>query len=234
MSIEVNTKELEQLLDHSFTNYDLLREALTHPSLTRNEKTTGRAFNYERLEFLGDGVLGMVIAELLIGMYPHENEGALARRQAALVRGETLAKIGTKLGIGKYVLLAEGEEALGGRNNANTMENALEALIGALYLDGGLEPTKAFILKHWSNAAANTKEPPRDPKTILQEWAQSRGLAIPEYKTVSTKGPSHAPMFTIEVQIDGHDPATGTGTSKKAAEKLAARSLYDRIVECDD
>ncbi len=221
---------LEQILEHQFANQKLLEKALTHPSLNRSNFEGQKIFNYERLEFLGDGVLGLVIAELLFSLFPDENEGALAKRHAALVRGETVTEISRALGIGEYIVMADGEEQTGGRDNASNLENTMEAIIGAVYLDGGLEPVKQFILKHWTLKAQAMKTPPKDPKTALQEWAQARKFPIPEYKSIKTEGPAHAPIFTIEVCVSGQASVQATGASKKIAEKKAAASMLDKLV----
>lgn len=221
---------LYQVLGYHFKNPLLLEEALTHPSVSLTHRNRDRVKNYERLEFLGDGVLGLIIAELLFYDNPDENEGGLAKRQSALVRGETVAQIASTLGIGEFIIMTEGEESMGGRNNANNMENTLEAIIGAIYLDGGLDPAKQFILTHWQPVAQTIKEPPKDPKTLLQEWAQYRGLPIPGYRTVTVKGPSHAPLFTIEVSVEGYPPIQATGATKKVAEKAAANLLFSSLI----
>lgn len=222
-----NFEALQQTLGYTFENIQLLEKALTHPSLSRLRGTGKKLFNYERLEFLGDGVLGLIIAELLFSLFKDENEGALAKRHAALVRGETVTAIAIELSIGEHILMAEGEEQTGGRQNASNLENTLEALIGAMYLDGGLEIVKAFVLQHWTPKAQAMKKPPKDPKTALQEWAQARKLPIPEYKAIKTEGPAHLPLFTIEVSVKGQEKLQATGKSKKLAEKKAATAMLE-------
>jgi ribonuclease-3 len=224
---------LSSIIEYNFNAEMLLEKALTHPSLSRQKQEDKQVFNYERLEFLGDGVLGLIIAELLFMMFPQENEGHLAKRHAALVRGETVTEIARSLEIGRFMRLSEGEEQTGGRENASNLENTLEAIIGAIYLDGGIEPSKKFVLKHWTSRAKAMKAPPKDPKTALQEWAQSRKLPIPEYKAIDVQGPAHAPIFTIEVTVKGTLPQPATGISKKLAEKKAAAALL-AIVERED
>jgi ribonuclease-3 len=224
---------LSSIIEYNFNAEMLLEKALTHPSLSRQKQEDKQVFNYERLEFLGDGVLGLIIAELLFMMFPQENEGHLAKRHAALVRGETVTEIARSLEIGRFMRLSEGEEQTGGRENASNLENTLEAIIGAIYLDGGIEPSKKFVLKHWTSRAKAMKAPPKDPKTALQEWAQSRKLPIPEYKAIDVQGPAHAPIFTIEVTVKGTLPQQATGISKKLAEKKAAAALL-AIVERED
>ena len=220
-----------EILHYAFKNPALLNKALTHPSVSRENKSTGKIINYERLEFLGDGVLGLVIAEMLFKMFPLEREGPLAKRHAGLVKGETVAKIAFSLNIGDYIIMTDGEEAMGGRKNANNVENSLEAIIGAIYLDGGIDPAKEFIHRYWRDEAKRMKEPPKDPKTALQEWVQSRKIPIPSYCLIASDGPAHAPEFTVEVKINGFRPLQAKGFSKKVAEKEAAKLLLARILE---
>jgi ribonuclease-3 len=223
--------KIEKALSYKFKDSNLLQEALTHPSISKMESEEKNFFNYERLEFLGDAVLGMVIAELLIKKYPNEKEGELAKRQAGLVGGEALTEIGNQLNIGRFIRMTQGEETMGGRDNSSNIENALEAIIGAIYMDSGFDSAKGFITKHWESLVENMKIPPKDPKTELQEWSQGRGLAIPEYKIVKTTGPSHSPFFEVKVTVEGLEPVVSEGHSKKEAEKNAARLLLEIIKE---
>lgn len=218
---------LETTIGYVFSNKELLEEALSHPSGGKSRDKS--AFNNQRLEFLGDAVLGLVIARLLFEMYPSENEGDLARRQAALIRGETLTEIAKSIHVGDFLRLSASEEAAGGRSNATNIEDACEALIGAMYLDGGLEEAEKFILAHWTERARSTATPPKDAKTALQEWAQARGLPLPGYQVVVSEGPAHAPIFTIEVSVQGFAPAAASGASKRVAEQLAAGQLLNRL-----
>jgi ribonuclease-3 len=218
--------QAESKLCYEFNNKKLLEEALTHPSISQQDS---KSFNYERLEFLGDGVLGLVIAELLINKYPDEKEGNLAKRQAGLVRGEAVASVATNLEIGSFLKMTHGEELMGGRNNASNIENTLEALIGAIYIDGGLDAAKKFIATHWAQLLEDMKEPPKDAKTALQEWAQGRGLPIPKYTTIGSRGPSHDPEFEVEVLVVGYDAARAVGNSKKKAEREAAQKMLDSL-----
>ncbi len=223
--------EIEKVLHYKFRNKELLEEALTHPSISK-QKSHGegtRSFNYERLEFLGDSVLGLVIAELLINKYPYEKEGHLAKRQAGLVRGEAVAKVARKLTIGKFIKMTNGEETMGGRENSSNIENSLEAIIGAIYLDTGLSEARQFISQHWTKLLDDMVVPPKDAKTALQEWAQGKGLPIPEYKIVNISGPSHQPIFEIEVVVEGLELVKAQGNSKKRAEKDAAKLLLAMI-----
>jgi ribonuclease-3 len=221
-------RDIEESLEYIFDNKKLLEEALAHPSITRiNEDDS--FFNYERLEFLGDSVLGLIIAELLIKKYKNEKEGALAKRQSGLIKGEAVANIARELNLGKYIKMTAGEESMGGRNNDSNLENSLEAIIGAIYLDGGLEPSRKFIVNHWANLVDDMKEPPKDPKTSLQELLQSRKLPIPEYIVVDASGPSHYPVFTIRLEVAGYESVCASGKSKKKAEKKVAKMMLEQI-----
>lgn len=221
---------VEELLGYKFINSKLLDEALTHPSISMQKSENDAIFNYERLEFLGDTVLALIIAELLINKYPLEREGALAKRHSGLVHGEALAAIAENIGISEYIRMTSGEAAGGGRQNRSNMENTLEAVIGAIYMDGGLEPAKTFIAKHWAQAIEEMVEPPKDAKTSLQEWAQGRGLPIPVYEVISTSGPAHGPNFLIRVTVQGFEPVESTGSSKKKAEKLCAEIFLEKVI----
>jgi ribonuclease III len=209
-------------IGHIFKNPALLELALTHPSADKSK-------NNQRLEFLGDAVLGTVIAKLLYELFPNEPEGELARRHAALVRGETLAQMGRDIGIGAAINLASSEAKLGGRDNPSNLEDAVEALIGALYLDGGLQAAENFIFPRWKKLAEKTVAPPKDAKTALQEWAQARGLPVPTYRVKEATGPAHAPEFTMEVTLPGYPTARASAASKRAAEQLAAEELFKII-----
>ena len=220
----------EEVIGYHFKNRSLLEESLTHPSVSRGSDRSGVPFNYERLEFLGDAALGLVMAEILLERYPHEKEGALAKRLAALVRGEALARVARNISMGQYIRMTIGEEAMGGRKNDNNIENALEAVMGAMYLDGGLAPVRQCIDTHWASLIDEMKdEPPKDAKTSLQEWAQAKGFPIPVYTVIHTAGPSHAPIFTVEANVAGYDPTYATGNSKKVAEREAARLMLEQV-----
>ncbi len=214
---------IEEIIGHTFRDKRLLTEALTHPSCA--ESKDGVAFNYQRLEFLGDAVLGVAVAELLFRMYPAENEGSLAKRQAALVCSDSIAEVGRKLGISQYMRVAASEQA--SRDSNSNLEDVCEALIGAIYMDGGFDAAREFILTHWQQLAKGMSQPPKDAKTSLQEWAQGRGFKLPHYRVLETVGPAHAPEFTIEVSVEGKKNASAKASSKRQAEQLAARSLLD-------
>jgi ribonuclease-3 len=218
---------VEHRIGHRFTRKELLREALTHSSATGPGRRVRRS--NERLEFLGDRVLGLVVAELLFTLFPDEGEGALSQRHAGLVRRETLAEIGAALGIGEWLILARSEEEGGGRSNPAILADALEAVIGAIYVDGGLSAAATFIHANWERRVSDMAGPPRDPKTALQEWTQSRGLGLPEYRITATSGPAHAPTFEVAVSLADGGSATATGSSKRAAEQAAAEQLLARL-----
>jgi ribonuclease-3 len=218
-------------LGHTFANRDLLREALTHRSAVDRQR--GRnldlRFGNERLEFLGDRVLPLAVADLLIGRFPDESEGELARRHAALVRAETLAEVARSIDLGAHLTLAESEEATGGREKPAILADACEAVIGALYRDGGLDAARSFVERYWVPRIEHDPKPPRDPKTALQEWAQGRGLPLPSYREVGREGPPHAPQFVMEVTVRGRAPAQGTGKTKREAERAAAIAMLDTL-----
>ncbi len=199
----------------------MLARALTHSS-------TGGADN-ERLEFLGDRILGFIIAELLIEQFPHEKEGSLALKLNALVRMETCARVAEAAGVDAALILAPAEERSGGRRKAAILGDACEAVIAALYLDGGIEAARKFISKHWQPLMSEVTGDLRDPKNALQEWAQGRKLGTPSYRVSRREGPDHAPRFTVEVSVRGHEPAVGEGLSLRAAEQSAARTLMQRL-----
>ncbi|MCW5772992.1 MAG: ribonuclease III [Rhodospirillaceae bacterium] len=216
-------------LGHSFVRPELLDEALTHASAAAGSNGQAAAANYERMEFLGDRVLNLVVAQHLLKRYPDEKVGQLARRHAALVREEALADVSRRAGIAEYIRLSTGEELSGGRANPAIMADCCEAVIAALYLDGGFKAAERFIAKYWTPLLNQTPRPPKDPKTALQEWAQSRGLPLPSYVTVAQSGPDHDPTFTVRVQVKGYPAANASGKSKRLAEQIAAQFLLAMI-----
>jgi ribonuclease-3 len=216
---------LEARIGHGFAKPELVREALTHASLTGRSRRQPVRTN-ERLEFLGDRVLGLIVADLVIHRFPDEPEGSLTPRFHALVRKEALAEIAGVLDLASALRLAPG----GDPANPAILADSCEALIGAIYLDGGLGAAEAFVHRHWSPRLEAMTEPPRDPKTELQEWAQGRGLTLPRYALVDTAGPDHAPVFEVEVAVSGFPPAKGRGASKRAAEQAAAADLLRAVV----
>lgn len=218
--------ELQERTGYRFTNDRLLATALTHSSATNKEQNID---NYERLEFLGDRVLGLVIAELIYKRYPQEREGDLAKRHAALVQGHTLAIVARRIDLGAAMILSDSERAAGGAGNEHILSDSMEALIGATYLDGGLAPCMQMIAALWDDLLDTMLTPPQDPKTELQEWAQGRGLPLPEYELVERTGPDHAPIFEISVRVKGFPNVRGEGPSRRQAEKHAAQRLLSRL-----
>ncbi len=213
---------LQKRIGYQFKDIKLLTRALTHPSLAKQE-------NNQRLEFLGDAVIGLVVARILYDLFPKEQEGELARRQADLVRGETLAQVARDIGLGDALKVATSEIQSGGRDNPSNLEDALEALIGAIYLDGGIKAVEEFTTPRWKELAKNVTSAPKDAKTALQEWAQGCGLPLPSYKLIETIGSAHAPIFTIEVTVQGYAPSTAKAASKRMAEQQAAGILLERL-----
>lgn len=213
---------LEQEINHRFQDKDLLRDALTHSS-------TGAARNYERLEFLGDRVLGLIVAEMLFERFPNEPEGDLAKRLAALVQGTTLAKIASEINLGNYIVFSDAERTAGGAENVNILADVFEALLGALYQEAGFEACRALVEKLWDTSFFEMKAPPQHPKTTLQEWAQSQGLPLPEYKIVGQSGPDHAPVFDVKLSVRGHVDIIAQGPSRQEAEKQAAEAFIKTI-----
>lgn len=225
--VEHRFSKLYLALGHSFTHTELVEEALTHPSVTAGEGRGKR--NYERFEFLGDRVLGLCISELLLQRFRDEKVGQLARRHTALVRAETLTRVANMIDLGDFMNLSRSEEESGGRDNDALLSDCCEAIVAALYLDGGMEAARRFIYRHWVPLMNEALRPPKDPKTALQEWAQSRGLPLPVYTGISQDGPAHSPTFTVQVFVRGLPRSTASGRSKRAAEQAAAQLLMRTI-----
>jgi ribonuclease-3 len=215
---------IEEKIGYKFKNPQLLKQALTHPSSkkNRNEK------DYERLEFLGDSVLGLLVSEILYSGFPNENEGKLAKRRAAIVCRDSLYNVAKHFSLGEYLILGVGEIQIGGRDNKANLENALEALIAAIYLDGGIESARSFVKKFFADFINNMEKPPKDPKSQLQEWAQAKGMEIPKYEVLSIIGPSHEPEIEIELTV-GEYKERHKASSRKEAERLAAEKLLNKI-----
>jgi ribonuclease-3 len=214
----------EILLGHHFSQPKLLTEALTHRSAAG---ARGQGSN-ERLEFIGDRVLGLIIAEWLIERFPQEREGALGPRLAALVSRPALAAIAEANGLPALLAVAPGESRRGVRERSTVLADALEAIIGALYLDAGLAPARDFIRRVYAGLVDQQFTPPKDPKTALQEWALKRALPLPAYEVLEQSGPSHAPNFVIQAKV-GDATAKGEAGSKRAAEQLAASLLLGML-----
>jgi ribonuclease-3 len=224
---------LARKLGHVFTNNALLYDALTHPSLPLGKRgpKNVKASAYERLEFLGDRVLGLVVAHWLYEMFPEADEGDLAKRHAYLVNRDMLKQVALSIGLDDHLRLARGEDVHAARKNLAALSDAMEGVIGALYLDGGYAVAEAFIRKEWAPWLIGGHAPPADPKTALQEFAQGHGLPLPIYKILEHSGPSHAPKFVVEVSVKGHPVVRADGGAKREAEKKAASLLLEKISE---
>ncbi|MBF0355457.1 MAG: ribonuclease III [Alphaproteobacteria bacterium] len=217
------SQDIETKLGYVFKSPSLRDEALTHPSAASALKPS-----YQRLEFLGDRVLGLVVARLLIQRFPGEAEGDLAKRHAVLVSRETAARAAGALGIAPFIKLSKGEDEAGGRSNPTALGDVMEALLGAIYLDGGLAPAEALVVRLWEPLLAEDLSPPKDAKTTLQEWSQARSMGLPVYSVLSQSGPAHDPKFLILARI-GDNQAQGEGNSKRAAEQMAAKALLETL-----
>lgn len=212
---------IEERLGHAFANQALLAEALTHRSAA--DARGGQLDSNERLEFLGDRVLGLLMAEWLTERYPAEREGNLTRRLSSLVAWETLARVGEAIGLAEALRIPPGEERAGLRARQTVLADAVEALLGAVYRDGGLDAARAVVRRHWAALLDAAPKPPVSAKNRLQEHTLGRGLGLPEYRLVSAAGPSHAPFFVVEVTAAGRS-AEGAGETKRAAELAAAEA----------
>ncbi|WP_323042799.1 ribonuclease III [Gemmobacter sp.] len=224
MKLSADLQEFSARLGHSFRRPELLLRALTHPSIA----TPARPDN-QRLEFLGDRVLGLVMSEALLMADKAASEGQLAPRFNALVRKETCAEVARDLGLGDVLRLGRSEMLSGGRRKEALLADAMEALIAAVYRDAGFEVAKALVLRLWGDRVGRVKADARDPKTALQEWAQARGLPPPGYDEISRDGPPHQPVFTIAVRLSTGETEQATAGSKRQAEQAAARALLARL-----
>jgi ribonuclease-3 len=213
--------QLEQRIGYSFADRALLREAVTHGSAFEGAK---KRRDYDRLEFLGDRVLGLIVAERLLEDHKHAEEGDLAQRYNALVNRSACARAARAAGLGEVIVLSASEEASGGRNKEAILGDVCEAVIAALYLDGGLDTARAFVVRFWGDAFDGVKSTPRDAKTALQEWAAARKLGL-SYVVAERTGPEHAPHYVIDAHVDGFEPARGEGGSKREAQRAAAEAF---------
>lgn len=213
-------EDLQNILKYHFKNPQLLRQALTHSS-----HTTDVAQNYERLEFLGDRVLGLSIAALLYKIFPNEPEGNLSQRFVGLVCKETVAQMAQTLHLDRYMIVANEDI----RSNENVLCDVCEAVIGAIFIDAGDEEAISFVDTHWKELIDKNVEPPKDSKTKLQEVAHSKGFPLPEYVVLSREGSEHEPIFHIAVKIGKLPPAVGTGRNKKLAQQAAASQMLERL-----
>ena len=217
---------LEARIGYSFGSPDLARQALTHMSAATGQ--TGRNASYQRLEFLGDRVLGLAVSAMLFAEFPHAAEGELSRRLADLVRKESCADVGGDWDIWPHISLGGGEAFAGNRGRAAILADVCESLIGAVFLDGGFPAAQGVVAGAWTKRMLAPRRALRDPKTALQEWAQALGHPPPVYDEVERSGPAHAPHFVISVSVTGFDPMRGSGPSKRTAEQAAADAFMVR------
>jgi ribonuclease-3 len=210
---------LSERLGYSFKDPTLFEQALTHGSLPNY------AANYERLEFLGDRVLGLVIAEELYLLQPGEKEGKLAARHSTMVRGEACADVAEKLGFAEIVKVGEAEKKLGVNRTRSILGDVMEAVIGAIYIDGGFEAAKKFVLKHWAENLQKPETARKDAKTFVQEWVLARDVSLPHYQVISRTGPEHMPEFKVRLTVGKYGEAEGQGRSKQVAEMEAAQNF---------
>lgn len=218
-------KTLEKEINYNFKDISLLENALTHSSLQTEH------INNERLEFLGDRVLGLVISDIIYNKFLNEDEGKLAKRHTALVRRDALFTVANKINIEDFIKLSTAERKSGGSKKKTILSNAIEAIIGAIYIDGGFDSAYKFIEFFWQDMIETQDAPPEDAKSALQEWAQSRSLNLPSYKLIKRSGTDHSPEFEMEVSVETLGSATATAPSKKKAEKLAAEKLLEKARE---
>jgi ribonuclease III len=224
------SRSFEAILGYVFQRPELLAEALTHRSAAQGKvpgKGRPRASN-ERLEFIGDRVLGLAMAEWLAERFPREQEGDLGRRLAYLVSQPVLASVAETVGLAAALSVSPGEAKAGVTKRATVLADALEAALGALYMDGGLPAARNFVRSAWHEAMTIQADPPKDGKTALQEWAQKRGLELPAYEITDRSGPPHAPEFTVTVTV-GSSEAVGIAGNRRAAEQRAAEALMSRL-----
>jgi ribonuclease III len=217
---------LEDRIGYKFADKTLLERALTHISALSGGN---RVNSYQRLEFLGDHVLGLVISDMLYRAFPRANEGELSRRLSDLVRKETCADVARTIEIGPALKLGSSENNAGGRLRTTILGDACEALVGAVYLDGGYAAADGFVARFWKERMLKPLRPLRDAKTMLQEWAQARGLPTPAYQEVARTGPHHKPKFSVAVMLPDRPPAEGVGDSKRAAEQAAAAAMLGQV-----
>lgn len=217
--------DLQQALGHSFANPGLLSRALTHASAIGFGQDSG---TYQRLEFLGDRVLGLVVADMLDEHFPEAPEGELSRRLARLVSGETCAEVAADMNLARFLRIGGSVQKSGGRATIGVLADVCESVLGAVYRDGGLPAARGVIERYWRPRLESMSGPLRDAKTELQEWAHRRGLVAPTYSEILRSGPDHAPQFEIEVTVGAIEPGRGQGRSKREAEHEAAAFVLRR------
>jgi len=216
---------LEDVLKYKFKNLDLVKEALSHPSLKQHDNTI---VDYERLELLGDSILGFLITEMIFNNFTFYEEGSIAKIKAYVVSRETIVKVAETLSLSEYILMTSGEEKSGGKTNPNNIENVMEALLAAIYLDSDIHQVRKIVQNLWFRYIENIDFNSIDPKSSLQEWLHHKNHSTPTYEVINKEGPVHAPVFTVQVTVGKHRQE-GIGKSIKEAEKEAARRLLNRL-----
>jgi ribonuclease-3 len=225
-SVKAATSAIEQRIGHEFADPNLLMTAMTHVSALKPTRKRGES--YQRLEFLGDHVLGLIVSDMLYRAFPDADEGELSKRLADLVRKESCADVAKSLGLADDIKLGAVGPGAGARLRKSVLGDICEAVIGAVFLDGGYKSASEFVERNWTERMRKPRQPLRDPKTVLQEWAQGKGLPTPVYREVERTGPHHDPQFRVAVDLPGLAPAEGVGGSKRAAEKVAASVMIER------
>jgi ribonuclease-3 len=220
------TSAIEERIGHKFADANLLVTAMTHVSALKPLRKRGES--YQRLEFLGDHVLGLIVSDMLYRSFPNADEGEMSKRLADLVRKESCADVAKSLGLADDIKLGAVGAGAGVRLRKSVLGDICEAVIGAVYLDGGFQAASEFVERNWTERMKKPRQPLRDPKTVLQEWAQGKGLPTPVYREVERTGPHHDPQFRVAVDLPGLAPAEGVGGSKRAAEKVAASVMIER------
>lgn len=226
MKLSADLTAFQARLGHVFTSPALLSRAVTHASMSSANRDDN-----QRLEFLGDRVLGLVMAEALLQADPSAPEGLLAPRYNALVRREACADVARQIDLGAVLKLGRSEMKSGGRRKEALLADAMEAVIAAIYQDGGFDAARDVILRLWGDRIGNVADDARDPKTALQEWAQARGELPPAYVEINRTGPDHQPIFTIEARLASGASAQATAGSKRQAEQTAAQTLLDKVTQ---
>ena len=216
-------KAIEEIIEYKFKSKTFLVNALTHTSYAKSHNNS----HFERLEFLGDRVLGLVISDLLYEKFPSETEGDLAKRISVLVSGKTLQSISKDLKLKKYIKVGTNIDLR--KSNNSILIDTMEALIGANFLDGGYTKSKIFILKNWQKYIVNNSTPPKDPKSWLQEWSVANNYGMPVYSNYSKTGPDHSPKFKVQLIVENYAKLKGVGLSKKEAERNAAKKIISLI-----
>jgi ribonuclease-3 len=222
--LSAELKAFEGRIGHSFRQPELLLRAVTHASISSATRPDN-----QRLEFLGDRVLGLVMCEALLGADAKASEGQLAPRFNALVRKETCAEVAREVGLGDVLKLGRSEMMSGGRRKEALLGDAMEAVIAAVYLDAGFDGARALVLRLWAVRVGAVETDARDPKTSLQEWAQARAMPPPVYSELGREGPDHEPLFTVQVRLENGAAETASAKSKRIAEQLAARALLEHL-----